>query len=144
MKQPGWFHELQKGDHGLAIRKDNVLLDTKTPYQHMEIFENQGLGRVMILDGCMMLTEKHEFTYHEMLVHPGLLAHPNPKRVLVIGGGDGWNVTRDSETSRSGRSRFMRDRPGGHRSFQGIPALHGLWSGSSQGENSRRRRQSST
>ncbi len=92
MKVPGWFHEVVEGGHGLAIQKDEVLLDKQTEFQHIEIFENRGFGRVMVLDGCMMLTERDEFTYHEMLVHPGLLAHPEPRRVLVIGGGDGGTL----------------------------------------------------
>ena len=92
MNDPKWFHELIDGDYGQAIRRDRILLDKETKYQHIEIFENKALGRVMILDGCMMLTERDEFTYHEMLVHPCLLAHPEPRRVLVIGGGDGGTL----------------------------------------------------
>jgi len=92
MSDPQWFSELRKGGFGLTIRKDKVLVDKQTKYQHMEIFENEGLGRVFILDGCVMLTEQDEYSYHEMLVHPALLAHPNPEKVLIIGGGDGGTL----------------------------------------------------
>lgn len=92
MSEAKWFHELKEGGYGLTIRKDRVLLDKKSDYQHIEIFDNEGLGRVLILDGCVMLTERDEFTYHEMLVHPTLLAHPDPRRVLIIGGGDGGTL----------------------------------------------------
>jgi spermidine synthase len=61
----------------------------KTDYQTIEVFENALLGRVMTLDGVVQTTEKDEFIYHEMLAHVPMLAHPNPKRVLIIGGGDG-------------------------------------------------------
>lgn len=86
------YSELVDNQYGLTLRVKRVLLDEMTPYQRLEIFENEALGRVMTLDGCMMLTDAHEFTYHELLVHPALLAHPEPKRVLVIGGGDGGTL----------------------------------------------------
>jgi spermidine synthase len=88
-----YFYELIKEDTtGALIRRDKVLFDQTSPYQHVEIFENAELGRVMILDGCVMITQRDEFTYHEMLVHPALLAHPNPENVLVVGGGDGGTL----------------------------------------------------
>jgi spermidine synthase len=92
MGDPRFLTELEKGTHGLTMRMDRMLADEQTPYQHITIFENEALGRVMLLDGAIMLTQFHEFTYHEMLVHPALLAHPNPKRVLVVGGGDGGTL----------------------------------------------------
>jgi len=87
-----WFTELQDGSFGFTIRKDRVVVREKTPFQTLEIFENRTLGRVLVLDGAVMLTERDEFIYHEMLVHPGLLAHPAPRRVLVVGGGDGGTL----------------------------------------------------
>jgi len=66
-----------------------LLFEVKTEHQHLEIFETPFLGRVMLLDGVVQTTEKDEFIYHEMMVHVPMLAHPNPKRVLIIGGGDG-------------------------------------------------------
>src|SRR5512136_2202021 len=65
------------------------LLAEKTPYQNMEIYETDSFGRVLVLDGLVQTTERDEFFYHEMLVHPALTAHQRPEDVLIIGGGDG-------------------------------------------------------
>ena len=64
----------------------------KTPYQTLEIYETERVGKLMVLDGCVMLTEAHEFAYHELLVHVPLSVHPRPESVLVIGGGDGGTI----------------------------------------------------
>lgn len=92
MTQNEFYTELIDGAAGFTCKVDRWLADEKTPYQHIQIFENSRLGRVMILDGAMMLTDRDEHLYHEMLVHPALLAHPNPRRVLIIGGGDGGTL----------------------------------------------------
>jgi len=68
------------------------LFEVKTEHQHLEIVDTPFMGRVMLLDGIVQTTEKDEFIYHEMMVHVPLFAHPAPKRVLVIGGGDGGIV----------------------------------------------------
>jgi len=65
------------------------LHEERTPYQHLEIYENPRFGRMLVLDGAVQTTEGDEFVYHEMLAHPALLTHPAPRRVLIIGGGDG-------------------------------------------------------
>lgn len=65
------------------------LFEVKTEHQYLEIVETPFMGRVMLLDGVVQTTEKDEFIYHEMMVHVPLFAHPSPKRVLIIGGGDG-------------------------------------------------------
>ena len=61
----------------------------RTPFQLLEIYDSAELGRLFRLDGCNMTSERDEFFYHENLVHAAALAHPAPKRALVIGGGDG-------------------------------------------------------
>jgi spermidine synthase len=66
-----------------------VLVSGKTRFQEYKIFENRVWGRMLILDGRLQSAEMDEFIYHEALVHPGLLAHPEPRRVLVVGGGEG-------------------------------------------------------
>lgn len=71
------------------IHIDQPLIDEKTDQQHLILFENNFFGRVLLLDGVVQTTEADEFVYHEMLTHVPLLAHENPKRVLIIGGGDG-------------------------------------------------------
>lgn len=70
-------------------RIDKLYFESKTDHQHLMIFENAQLGRVMTLDGIVQTTEADEFIYHEMLTHVPMLAHGNAKRVLIIGGGDG-------------------------------------------------------
>lgn len=61
----------------------------KTPFQEVHVFESQGFGKILALDGIIQLSQSDEFIYHEMIAHVPLLSHPNPKRMLVIGGGDG-------------------------------------------------------
>ena len=61
----------------------------QTPFQVLEVYETPELGRIFRLDGANMTSERDEFFYHENLIHPTAVAHPAPKRALVIGGGDG-------------------------------------------------------
>lgn len=92
MRDAQWFTEYHSQGYGLTIRMDKVLVDTESEYQKILIFENKDFGKVFVLDGAVMLTERDEFTYHEMVVHPALMAHPNPEKVLIIGGGDGGTL----------------------------------------------------
>ncbi|MDM8537068.1 hypothetical protein QUF70_09965 [Desulfobacterales bacterium HSG17] len=64
----------------------------KSPFQDIEIFDTEEYGRVLVLDGIIQLSTKYEFVYHEMLTHPAALCHGNPKRVLIVGGGDGGSL----------------------------------------------------
>lgn len=73
--------------YGFWFRKR--LLEKHTKYQYLELLESADMGRTLRLDGCLMTAEKEEFFYHEGLVHPALLSHPNPQKALIIGGGDG-------------------------------------------------------
>jgi spermidine synthase len=66
-----------------------VLHEVKTEHQHLVIFENATWGRVLMLDGVCQLTTSDEFIYHEMMAHVPLMAIAKPKRVLIVGGGDG-------------------------------------------------------
>jgi spermidine synthase len=61
----------------------------RTPYQLIEVFDTPALGKLMRIDGANMTSERDEFFYHESLVHPAAIAHPAPRQVLIIGGGDG-------------------------------------------------------
>lgn len=84
-----WYTEEWAGQ-GAAISlkiKDKVH-DERSPYQRIEIYETETFGTLMTLDGLVMVTDRDNFIYHEMMAHPGLFTHPNPKRVLIIGGGD--------------------------------------------------------
>ncbi len=72
-----------------GFRLARRILDQRTAYQHLELFESDELGLVLRLDGSLMTSEADEFFYHEALVHPAAIAHPDPRRALVVGGGDG-------------------------------------------------------
>jgi spermidine synthase len=71
------------------FRIDKMYFESKTEHQHLMIFHNAQLGRVMTLDGVVQTTEADEFVYHEMMAHVPIFAHGHVKKVLIIGGGDG-------------------------------------------------------
>lgn len=75
--------------YGQRFSMDRLLHEVRTEHQHLVIFENARMGRVMALDGVIQTTEADEFIYHEMLTHVPILAHGNARSVLIIGGGDG-------------------------------------------------------
>lgn len=68
---------------------NQILAQTQSPYQHIEIADTPEFGKVMRIDGAMMTSEKDEFYYHESLVHPAAISHGHPRTALIIGGGDG-------------------------------------------------------
>lgn len=81
---------LEQLTQGSGVWFDGTLLERRrTPYQLLEVYDTPDLGRIFRLDGCNMTSERDEFFYHENLVHPAAVAHPGPRRALVIGGGDG-------------------------------------------------------
>jgi spermidine synthase len=67
----------------------SVLYEDNSEFQHTLIVDSDKYGRMLLLDGIVQTTEKDEFIYHEMMVHVPMLSHPDPERVLIIGGGDG-------------------------------------------------------
>lgn len=73
---------------GFTFKITKKIHEEKTPYQHIEIYETPYYGLVFVFDGCVMLTEHDNYLYHEMLVHPALFTHDNPKKIAIIGGGD--------------------------------------------------------
>jgi len=84
-----WLVDQGSPDITSAFRVTRLVHTEQTPYQHLEIYDSAIFGRMLVLDGAVQTTEREEFVYHEMLAHPALCAHPAPKRVLIIGGGDG-------------------------------------------------------
>ncbi len=87
-----WFTEKHTENVQLSIKVDKQLYSSQSEFQRIDIFDSKEFGRFLTLDGYMMLTEKDEFIYHEMMVHVPMAVHPNVRRVLVIGGGDGGTV----------------------------------------------------
>ncbi|HLW59744.1 MAG TPA: polyamine aminopropyltransferase [bacterium] len=84
-----WIVDQGVSDITSAFKITRCLHDERTPYQHLEIYDSPRFGRMLVLDGAVQTTEGDEFVYHEMLAHPALCAHPRPRTVLIIGGGDG-------------------------------------------------------
>jgi len=84
-----WFLDFLSPDEGHMHGVKTILHAKQTKFQQMEIMETVSYGRCLILDGKMQSSECDEFIYHEALVHPALLTHPSPKRVFVVGGGEG-------------------------------------------------------
>jgi spermidine synthase len=87
-----WFSEFHTPHVKLAISVDKQLYSGKSDFQQIDVFESPEFGRFLTLDGYMMLTQKDEFIYHEMMAHVPMCVHPNVKKVLIIGAGDGGVV----------------------------------------------------
>ena len=87
-----WYTEKHSDNVGITLKVTRSLFSGASEYQQLDIVETAEYGRMMLLDGLVMLTERDEFIYHEMIVHPALFTHPAAKKVLVIGGGDGGTI----------------------------------------------------
>lgn len=87
-----WFTEKHTENVKFSIQVDKQIYSSQSEFQRIDIFESKEFGRFLTLDGYMMLTEKDEFIYHEMMVHVPMSVHPRVRKVLVIGGGDGGTV----------------------------------------------------
>ena len=87
-----WFTEDQTQHLLISVRITDILHTEKTPYQQLVVVDTVEFGKMLVLDGAIQCTEKDEFFYHEMIAHVPMHVHLNPKRVCVIGGGDGGTV----------------------------------------------------
>ncbi len=87
----GWFFETcpMWPGMGFSLQIEQVLYSKKSQFQQIDVYQTRNHGKMLVLDGIIQLTEFDEFAYQEMLAHIPIFAHPHPKRVLVIGGGDG-------------------------------------------------------
>ncbi len=98
------FIEWYPRGYGVGFEVSERLYRGRSAYQEIEVYQTTGFGRMLVIDGTVQLVEEGELSYHEPLVHPLLLAHPKPRRALVIGGGDGGTlreVLRHSEVERA-------------------------------------------
>lgn len=88
---PGWFSEISPMWPGEAhsLKVEKILFQGKSEYQNIVVFQSSTYGKVLVLDGVIQVTERDECAYQEMIAHLPLCSIPNPKKVLVIGGGDG-------------------------------------------------------
>lgn len=87
-----WFSEFHTPDVKHSIRVRRHLFSHKSEYQQIDIYDTPEFGKALVLDGNVMLTERDEFIYDEMITHVPMSVHPNVKNVLVIGAGDGGVV----------------------------------------------------
>ena len=87
----GWFSEICPGWSGVALSFEimETLYSQKSRFQQIDLYQTRHHGRMLVLDGIIQLTQFDEFAYQEMLAHVPLFAHPDPKDILLIGGGDG-------------------------------------------------------
>lgn len=87
-----WFTEELHPYYRKGVRVKRVLADEQTAYQHIQVVETEFFGNALILDGIIQLTERDNMGYHEMIVHVPMLAVGAPRRVLIVGGGDGGSL----------------------------------------------------
>lgn len=87
-----WFTEEHSKNVRFSIKVSQHLYSAQSKFQKIDIMQSVEFGRFLTLDGSMMLTERDEFIYHEMMVHVAMATHPHIRKVLVIGGGDGGVV----------------------------------------------------
>ncbi len=86
-----WFTETLETDLGRQVQVEykKILASSHSDFQHVEVYETVPYGKMLVLDGVIQLTEFDHFAYHEMLIHIPMNAHPHPKSLLIVGGGDG-------------------------------------------------------
>ncbi len=87
-----WYTEQHTDDVRFSIKVESQLYSGQSDFQRIDVFESKEFGKFFTLDGLMMVTEKDEFIYHDMIVHVPMATNPEIKKVLVIGAGDGGTV----------------------------------------------------
>ncbi|WP_312810646.1 polyamine aminopropyltransferase [Sedimentibacter sp.] len=87
-----WFTEEHTDNVRFSIRIDRHIVSEQSDFQKIDVFETPEFGKVLVIDDFVMLTEKDEFIYHEMITHVPMAVNPNIKNILVIGAGDGGTV----------------------------------------------------
>ena len=89
MNPSQWFTEqVPAAGSAFSLKIKQKVHEEQSEFQHLEIYETETFGYLMVIDGCTMVSTRDNFFYHEMMSHPALYTHPNPKRVWIIGGGD--------------------------------------------------------
>jgi spermidine synthase len=87
-----WITEQLHPYYRKSLHYSQKLVDEQSDFQHIEVYQSDFFGKVLVLDGIIQLTELDNMGYHEMITHVPMLAVPNPKRVLIVGGGDGGSL----------------------------------------------------
>ena len=89
MNPSQWFTEQVPGaETAFSLKIKQKVHEEQSEFQHLEIYETETFGNLMVIDGCTMVSTRDNFFYHEMMSHPALYTHPDPKRIWIIGGGD--------------------------------------------------------
>lgn len=87
--QKHWFSEKHTDSAtAFSLEITQCLHEEQTAYQKIALFETKSFGNLMVIDDCIMLTQRDNFIYHEMMTHPALFNHPAPRHVVIVGGGD--------------------------------------------------------
>lgn len=87
-----WYTEKHTPNLGITLKIKSIIFHKETPYQRLDILDSFEFGKILTLDGLIMLTERDEYIYHEMISHVPIVTHNGPKQILIIGGGDGGTV----------------------------------------------------
>jgi len=87
-----WYYEYFQGMSAFGLRIKDMLHTETTPYQQIAVYDTFLNGKLLVIDGLVMLSEKDEFVYHEMIAHTAMQTMPHAKSALVIGGGDGGTI----------------------------------------------------
>ena len=87
-----WMTEKQTNNLSMSCRIKETLFSGQSNYQSVAVVDSYEFGRMLVLDGVFQTSLFEEYIYHEMIVHVPLLSHPHPRKILVIGGGDGGTV----------------------------------------------------
>ncbi len=117
-----WFTEVhQHAGSAFSLKIKDKIDEVQTPFQHIEIYDTCTFDKLMVIDGCTMVSSRDNFLYHEMMAHPALFTHPHPNKVLIIGGGDcgtlrevlkhptvekAWQVDIDEQVTRMAEKYF--------------------------------------
>ena len=88
-----WYSELHNGQSGLTVKVDRVVESTRSEFQRIDVLDTKDFGKMLVLYGSLMVCDRDNNAYNEMLAHVPLLVHPSPDRVLIIGGGDCGTLT---------------------------------------------------
>ena len=122
-----WFSEFHTPDVKHSIRVNKQLYSKQSDYQRIDIFETPEFGRVLTLDGNVMLTERDEFIYDEMIVHVPMAVHKQAKDILVIGAGDGGVVRELTRYDRVERIDLVEMDPWWKPAAPSCPATPAAW-----------------
>jgi spermidine synthase len=87
-----WIQNLVDGLAGFTLKAKSAVFCDASPFQKIEVFDTYAFGRVLLLGGSIVMTERDEYIYNEMISHPALVSHPAPRSVCIVGGGDGGSL----------------------------------------------------